>query len=167
MIWDGRTPIFTARSLEVTNKLINADADMTATDSSGNTCLHVASSSEITRTLLEAGAPNPRRVKNNDGKTAYEVQTKENRDAINDFVLFCGRFELPVSALLAQYGNGRRRPTDDRRSSRRIKGKMRTQARVLCPRPAERLLEWRSECALALVARQAGLVRRGGVPRRI
>ena len=44
--------------------------------------------------MLEAGGSNPRRIKNNDGKTAYEVQTREIRQVIDLYVLFCGRFDI-------------------------------------------------------------------------
>ena len=65
-----------------------------ATDSENNTALHLAKTPEIVRILLEAGGSNPRRIKNNDGKTAYEVQTREIRGLIDQFVLFCGRFDI-------------------------------------------------------------------------
>ena len=75
-------------------KALAAVADVTSTDSDGNTCLHNAKTPATIRALLEAGGSNPRRVKNKDGKTAFEVQTPENRQAISDFVLFCGRFDV-------------------------------------------------------------------------
>ena len=65
-----------------------------ATDSESNTALHLAKTPEIVRILLEAGGSNPRRIKNNDGKTAYEVQTREIRGVIDLYVLFCGRFDI-------------------------------------------------------------------------
>ena len=65
-----------------------------ATDSENNTALHLAKTPEIVRILLEAGGSNPRRIKNNDGKTAYEVQTREIREVIDLYVLFCGRFDI-------------------------------------------------------------------------
>ena len=65
-----------------------------ATDSENNTALHLAKTPEIVKILLEAGGSNPRRIKNNDGKTAYEVQTREIRGLIDQFVLFCGRFDI-------------------------------------------------------------------------
>ena len=64
------------------------------TDRDGNTCLHIAKTPEIVRLLLEAGGSNPRRIKNKDGKTAYEIQTREIREVIDQFVLFCGRFDI-------------------------------------------------------------------------
>ena len=36
----------------------------------------------------------PHGVKDSKGKTAYEVQTYEIRNAIDDFTLFCGRFDI-------------------------------------------------------------------------
>ena len=65
-----------------------------ATDSENNTALHLAKTPEIVKILLEAGGSNPRRIKNNDGKTAYEVQTREIRGVIDLYVLFCGRFDI-------------------------------------------------------------------------
>ena len=65
-----------------------------ATDSENNTALHLAKTPAIVKVLLEAGGSNPRRIKNKDGKTAYEVQTREIRDVIDQFVLFCGRFDI-------------------------------------------------------------------------
>ena len=65
-----------------------------ATDSENNTALHLAKTPAIVKILLEAGGSNPRRIKNNDGKTAYEVQTGEIREVINLYVLFCGRFDI-------------------------------------------------------------------------
>ena len=74
--------------------LASAPGAASATDSEGNTCLHVAKTPEIVRILLEAGGSNPRRIKNKDGKTAYEVQTREIREVIDQYVLFCGRFDI-------------------------------------------------------------------------
>ena len=74
--------------------LAAAPGAASATDRDGNTCLHVAKTPEIVRVLLEAGGSNPRRIKNNDGKTAYEVQTREIRQVIDHYVLFCGRFDI-------------------------------------------------------------------------
>ena len=71
-------------------------ADIEAVDKNGNTCVHVAATPEVILILLRAGARrlNPRQVKNKAGKTAYEIQTPENRTTINDFVLFCRRFDV-------------------------------------------------------------------------
>ena len=74
--------------------LAAAPGAASATDRDGNTCLHVAKTPEIVKVLLEAGGSNPRRIKNNDGKTAYEVQTREIRQVIDHYVLFCGRFDI-------------------------------------------------------------------------
>ena len=42
---------------------------------------------------MKAGA-DPHGVKDKDGKSVYEVQTPEIRDAIDKFTLFCNRFEI-------------------------------------------------------------------------
>ena len=53
----------------------------------------MARTPELADILLHAGAT-PHRGRNNQGKTAYEVQSPEIRAAIDDFTLLCGRFEV-------------------------------------------------------------------------
>ena len=62
----------------------------------GKTPLHLASA-DVIEVLLEGGA-DAYGVRDGDGtagcKTAYDVQTKAIRDAIDAYKLFCGRFEI-------------------------------------------------------------------------
>ena len=59
----------------------------------GNTPLHVCKTPELAKLLLGKGA-DPYHIVNKVGKTAFEMQTADIRTAIEDYKLFCGRFEL-------------------------------------------------------------------------
>ena len=59
----------------------------------GNTPLHLCKTPELANMLLGNEA-DPYRLANNDGKTAFEIQSQEIRAAIDKFKLFCDRFEF-------------------------------------------------------------------------
>ena len=63
----------------------------------GDTPLHLCKTPALATLLLRGGpkgGANPHRGRNKLGKTAYEVQTQELRELIDNYRFFCGQFEM-------------------------------------------------------------------------